>query len=39
MSEESIVDFNDYNKVCHILNTVTKLDVRLIDQKGMLFFN
>jgi AraC-like DNA-binding protein len=34
MLEESILYLNDFNKVCHILNTVTKIDIRLINQDG-----
>ena len=34
MVKESVFDFNDFNKICHILNTLTKMDVRLFDKEG-----
>jgi two-component system, response regulator YesN len=29
-----IFEINDFDKICHILNTITKIDIRLIDQDG-----
>ena len=34
MEEKSKFNFNGFNKICHILNTITKMDVRLIDKNG-----
>jgi two-component system response regulator YesN len=34
MLEKSEFDFNDFNKICNLLNTITKMDVRLIDKDG-----
>src|SRR4051812_30038089 len=34
MLEKSECDFNDFNKICNLLNTITKMDVRLIDKDG-----
>lgn len=34
MLRKSTFDFNDFHKICHMLNTITKMDVRLIDQDG-----
>jgi two-component system response regulator YesN len=38
MLEKSILDLNDFKKVCHILNAVTRLDVRLINFEGTPIF-
>ena len=34
MVEKSVFHFNDFHKICHILNTLTKMDVRLLDKEG-----
>ena len=34
MVEKSGFHFKNFHKICHILNTLTKMDVRLIDKEG-----
>lgn len=34
MVEKSERDFHDFYKICNLINTITKMDVRLIDEKG-----
>lgn len=34
MVKKSVFHFNDFHKICHILNTLTKMDVRLLDKEG-----
>lgn len=34
MLEETESHLNDFNKICNLLNSVTKLDVRLMDEDG-----
>jgi AraC-like DNA-binding protein len=38
MPEKSMLDINDLKKICHLLNAVTKLDVRYINQEGVTIF-
>ena len=34
MLEKSEFHFKEFHKICPILNTITKMDVRFIDQDG-----
>lgn len=34
MLKNKAFHFNDFNKICNILNSVTKMDIRLIDKDG-----
>jgi two-component system, response regulator YesN len=38
MTEKLQVDLKDFNKICNILSTITKMDVRLIDRIGKAAF-
>ena len=34
MVEETKFDFKDFNEICNMLNTITSMDVQLIDKDG-----
>jgi AraC-like DNA-binding protein len=34
MPTQSMLDLNDFNKICHVMNAVTRLDIRFINQEG-----
>jgi AraC-like DNA-binding protein len=38
MSKKPMLDLNDFKKICHLMNAITKLDVRLINQEGTAIF-
>lgn len=38
MTKKTNFDLSDYNEICRMLNTITSLDVHLIDKDGILIF-
>lgn len=34
MTETTELHFNNFHKICHIIHTISKIDVRLLDQEG-----